>query len=129
MSAKTPEEICSLFQYAIAMGDLDAALDVYDPEIVFLNQAGRAVMGREGLRKELSPLVAKKARFDFTIKQVVKAGDIALMHTHWTVSGPSPMKTYAIEIARRQSDGTWRWLIGDPFTVGTQMASYNQEEL
>ena len=24
---------------------------------------------------------------------------------------------YAIEVARRQPDGTWRWLIGDPFTL------------
>lgn len=116
-------------KHVMAMGNLDAALDVYNPEVVFLNQTGRAVMGREGLRKELSPLVVMKPRFDFTIKQVVKAGDIALMHTHWTVPGPPPMKTYAIEVARRQSDGTWRWVIGDPFTVGTQMASYHQEEL
>ena len=128
MPAKTPEDVCRLFQHAMAMGDLDAVLEVYDPDIVFLNQDGRAVRGREGLRKELSPLAAKKAHFDFTIKQVVEAGDIALMHTHWTVSGPPPMKTYAIEIARRQSDGTWRWLIGDPFTVGKQLASYHQEE-
>jgi len=27
------------------------------------------------------------------------------------------MSVYAIEVARRQQDGTWRWLIGDPFTV------------
>ncbi|MGC4096415.1 MAG: nuclear transport factor 2 family protein [Nitrospira sp.] len=128
MPAQTPEDICSLFQHSVALGELDAVLDLYDPEIVFLNQAGRAVMGREGLRKELSPLVAMKARFDFTIKQVVTAGDIALMHTLWTVSGPLPMKTYAIEVARRQSDGTWRWLIGDPFTVHKQLASNNQDE-
>ena len=24
---------------------------------------------------------------------------------------------YAIEVARRQADGTWRWLIGDPYAV------------
>jgi hypothetical protein len=28
------------------------------------------------------------------------------------------MAVYAIEVARRQRDGTWRWLIGDPFMVG-----------
>lgn len=128
MPAQNPEDICRLFQYAMAKGDLDALLEVYDPDIVFLNQVGRAVRGREQLREELSPLVAKQTRFDFTIKQVVEAGDIALMHTYWTVSGPSPMKTYAIEVARRQSDGTWRWVIGDPFTVGKQSASANQKE-
>jgi hypothetical protein len=27
------------------------------------------------------------------------------------------MSVHAIEVARRQPDGTWYWLIGDPFTV------------
>lgn len=94
MPAKTPEDICCLFRQHMAEGDLDAVLSVYDP----------------------APLAAAKPRFDFTIKQVVQAGEIALMHTEW--SGPQPMALYAIEVARRQPDGTWRWLIGDPFTVG-----------
>jgi hypothetical protein len=38
----------------------------------------------------------------------------------WTVSGPQSTRVYAIEVARRQPDGTWRWLIGDPFTVGRE---------
>ena len=68
-----------------------------------------------------------RARFDFTIKQVIEAGDIALMHTEWTVLGPQPMQVYAIEVARRQPDGTWCWLIGDPFTVGREAGSLKQE--
>jgi ketosteroid isomerase-like protein len=64
-----------------------------------------------------------KAIFDFNIKRVIQSGDIALMHTEWKVSSPQPMSVYAIEVARRQPDGTWRWLIGDPFTVGRQVAS------
>ena len=77
MSAKSPEEICRLFQHYMAEGDID-------------------------------------------IKQVIQSGDIALMHTEWKVSSPQQMSVYAIEVARRQPDGTWRWLIGDPFTIGRQ---------
>jgi hypothetical protein len=36
---------------------------------------------------------------------------------------PQPMSGYAIEVARRQPDGTWRWLIGDPFTVSSSLLS------
>jgi hypothetical protein len=49
-------------------------------------------------------------------------GNVALMHTEWTVSEPQPMTAYAIEVARRQPDGTWCWLIGDPYTVGREVA-------
>jgi hypothetical protein len=45
------------------------------------------------------------------------------MHTRWKVSSPQQMSVYAIEVARREPDGTWCWLIGDPFTVGTETAS------
>jgi ketosteroid isomerase-like protein len=78
--------------------------------------------GRQGLREELIDFVAAKAIFNFNLKQVIQSGDIALMHTLWTVSAPQRMSVYAIEVARRQPDGTWCWLIGDPFTVGMQAA-------
>ena len=118
MPAKSPEEICRLFRAYMSEGDLESLLSLYDPEAVFLNPAAEIRKGAQGLREELAPLAAAKARFDFEIRQVIETGDIALMHTSWTVSGPQPMSVHAIEVARRQSDGTWRWLIGDPFTVG-----------
>jgi uncharacterized protein (TIGR02246 family) len=118
MSAKTPEDICRLFQRYMAEGDLDSLLSLYDPEAAFLNQSGQVKKGRQGLREELAPFAARKATFEFVVKQVIEAGDIALMHTKWRVSADRQMSVYAIEVARRQPDGTWRWLIGDPFTVG-----------
>lgn len=123
MPAMSPEDICRLFQLAMAEGDVDAALSVYDPEAVFVNQSGEVTKGRRDLRQELASFASMKARFDFTIKQVIETGDIALMHTEWTVSGPRPMQVYAIEVARRQANGTWCWLIGDPFTVGREFGS------
>jgi ketosteroid isomerase-like protein len=102
----------------MAKGDVESLLTIYDPEAVFLNQAGQIKQGPEGLRAELAPLANAKAAFDFRIKQVIQSGDIALMHTEWQVSAPQQMSVYAIEVARRQPDGSWRWLIGDPFTVG-----------
>jgi ketosteroid isomerase-like protein len=123
MSAKSPEEICRLFQQSIAAGDLDSLLSLYDSEAVFLNQSGEVKTGEAGLREVLAPLAAAQACFDYTIRQIIQSGDIALMHTDWQVTSPQPMSTYAIEVARRQPDGTWRWLIGDPFTVGRRVAS------
>src|SRR5215813_1080318 len=123
MPAKNPEEICSLFKQYMAAGDIEGVLSVYDPEIVFLNQTREVVKGKQELKQELGPSAAARARFDFNITQVVQSGDIALMHTQWNISGPEEISLYAIEVARLQPDGTWRWLIGDPFTVGRQMAA------
>jgi ketosteroid isomerase-like protein len=117
MGARTPEEICRLFQRYMAEGDLDAVLTLYDPEAVFLNQAGEVKTRAHGLREELAPMAASKPSLEFDLKQVVRAGDLALMHAVWTITGEQPTTVYAIEVARRQPDGSWRWLIGDPFTV------------
>lgn len=123
MPAKSPEEICRLLRQYMAEGDIESLLTVYDPEAVFLTQSREVKRGREGLRQELAPFAAVKAIFDFRIKQVIQSGDIALMHTEWKISAPHQMSVYAIEVARRQPDGAWCWLIGDPFTVGRQTAS------
>lgn len=126
MSARSPEEICDLFQRYMAEGDIDAVMSVYDSDAVLLNRTGELQKGEEELRQELTPFAAQKTCFSFNIKQVIRSGDIALMHTMWNVSSSPPMSVYAIEVARRQPDGTWRWLIGDPFTVGKQ-ATFHSE--
>lgn len=122
MPAKTPEEICRLFQRSMREGDIESLLSLYDPEAVFLAQSGEVKKG-DGLREELASLAVAKPQFDFNIRQVIQSGDIALMHTDWEVSSPLQMFVYAIEVAHRQADGSWRWLIGDPFTVGMRTAS------
>jgi ketosteroid isomerase-like protein len=123
MQPNSPEEICSLFQQYMAEGDLELVLSVYDRDAVFLDESREVSSGIEELREEFAPFVAAKSRFDFDIRQIIQAGDIALMHTHWTISGPQSRQVYAIEVARRQTDGSWRWLIGDPFTVGREFPS------
>jgi ketosteroid isomerase-like protein len=122
MPAKRPPEICHLFRQYMAQGDVDSLLSLYDEEAVFLTRSRETKKGRPGLREELAPLAAARAIFEFDIKQIIQSGDVALMHTQWQVSSPEPMSVYAIEVARRQPDGTWCWLIGDPFTVGIHTA-------
>src|SRR5215813_8625842 len=120
--AKCPEEICGLFQRYMAEGDIESLLGLYDPEAVFLTESGEVKRG-EGLREQLIRPASEKSQFDFEVRQVIQSGDIALMHTDWKVSSPQQRFAYAVEVARRQVDGTWRWLIGDPFTVGRRTAS------
>jgi ketosteroid isomerase-like protein len=99
MSPKTPEEICSLFRQYMAEGDLDALVNIYDREAAFLNESGEIRIGRQEIRRQLAPLAAARAGFDSEIRQVIRTGEIALMHTHWKVSGPQPRFVYAIEVA------------------------------
>ena len=107
----------------MAEGDLESVLKIYDPEAVFLNLSGEVKKGRDEIKEELAPMAAAQATFAFEIKQIIRSGDSALMHAQWKMSSPQPMSEYAIEVARFQPDGTWCWLIGDPFTVGRNSGS------
>jgi hypothetical protein len=69
-------------------GDLDSVLTLYDADVVFLNQCGKVRKGIAELREELVPLAAAKTVFDFSIKQIIQSGDVALMHTRWNVWSP-----------------------------------------
>ena len=119
MPAMTPEDICRLFQQFMAKGDLDAVMSVYDPEAVFLNQSREVTKSREDLRRELAPLAAAKAAFDFNVKQIIQTGNIALMHTEWKVSraaaddrvcdrGRSPPSRWNMVLAHRRSLHSWQ---------------------
>jgi ketosteroid isomerase-like protein len=114
MAPQNPEDICRVFQQFMRDGNIDGVLSVYEGEVAFRNASGRIRRGIDELKEELAPFAASKAVFDFTVTRVIEAGDIALMQTDWTIS-PQQLNVSAIEVARRQPDGTWRWLIGDPF--------------
>ena len=44
MPAKSPEDICRLFQHYMAEGDIDSVLSLYDPEAVFPNSPPKSRM-------------------------------------------------------------------------------------
>jgi ketosteroid isomerase-like protein len=52
---------------------------------------------------------------------VVECGDLALTKSAWTIKAKSPegeaveMEGNGTEVLRRQADGSWRYLIDDPF--------------
>jgi len=84
--------------------------------------ASAGILSRRGVglatsREELALPAAMKADFQFRVKRKIESGDTALVHNEWTVRGPKPQSGYAIEVFRRRA-GMWRFLIGDPYTIG-----------
>jgi ketosteroid isomerase-like protein len=123
MPAKTVQEFHELFPEHIRKGDIDAALELYEPGAAFANRNGEVKVGLEALREELSPFAAVRANFKFNPRKIVQAGDIALVHNEWKTTSGQEMSGHAVEVFRRQPDGTWRLVIGDPFTVRSQAGS------
>jgi uncharacterized protein (TIGR02246 family) len=122
MPAHAPEELPPLFAQAIGAHDLEAALALYEPEATLIAQPGQVVTGTEAIREALSGVLALKPKFESEFKKAFQVGEIALLFSDWTLSASSDPDGNAIEmvgrtsdVARRQSDGSWLFVIDDPY--------------
>jgi uncharacterized protein (TIGR02246 family) len=109
-----------MFERHLNAGDLEAVVALYEPDARFVPKSGEPVVGRDGIRLVLAGLIGMKARLQGTVIKVVTAGDVALLYTDWQGTTVEPsgetfeQHSRAIELLRRQPDGTWKLLVGDP---------------
>jgi uncharacterized protein (TIGR02246 family) len=123
-SIDSPGRTIERFGELIGAGDLEAALDLYEPDAAFIPEPGRVVAGRAAIRKELSSFVALRPTMAGTIRKQVTAGDTALVVNDWSLRGTAPdgaevtMASRSADVLRRRDDGSWAILIDDPWGGG-----------
>ena len=119
MPARTPEQVNEQLIDALNRGDIDAAMDLYDPEASFVNE-GKVVTGLAAIRSIMEAFAAVKPQFNFKPKATVQSGDIALTGNNWSLTGTDAdgnameMSGNSFEVVRRGSDGNWRFVIDIP---------------
>ena len=66
-----------------------------------------------------------KPKVTMNVTKVVRAGDdLAVLYNEWSLTANGPdgkpiaMSGKAMEIVRRQPDGTWLFAVDDPFARG-----------
>ena len=63
--------------------------------------------------QEIAPIAAIKPTLQMEPKKILISGDIAVIYNSWKMTAPSEASAVAVEVARRQDDGTWRFVIDD----------------
>ena len=121
MSARTPEDCNRLFADRVNARDVDGVLTLYEDRGCYVRRDGVAT-GPAAIRPIVEEMIASKSRLVCDVKQIVHAGEgLALLYTDWRVTasggdGPSVERSgKALELVRRQADGTWRFVIDDPY--------------
>ena len=95
-------------------------MTLYGPEAHFVNKPGEALVGHDAIRKVLGGLIEAKTQFRSRVVRAVTVDDIAQLYTDFEgtrvdSSGKTvAVHNNAIEVLRRQPDGTWKLLMGDP---------------
>ena len=113
MGARRPDELCQLFATHARAGDIDGIMSLYEPGAVSPDDAGNNRTGA-GLRASMKPWVDTKPDLVCDPRKVIQAGDLALVHVYSHVRGSDAIG-HAVEVTRRQPDGSWLYVIDDPF--------------
>ena len=120
MPARKPEECDLLIAEYINTGNLDAAVDLYEPNATFVAGPGNTVTGQAAIREVLKGMLASKPKLTMKVPIVLVNGELALLVSDYTVAmtgadgKPTTMSARGTEVVRRQADGTWRFVIDNP---------------
>jgi uncharacterized protein (TIGR02246 family) len=118
MPATEPEQMHRLFEEAFNSGDLEALMTLYEPDATLVPQPGAVAEGTAAIRESLRWFLDRRGEIRLDTKLVLQVGDLAYLSNRWSLSGgtmpdgsPAELGAVTAEVARRQPDGTWLYVI------------------
>ena len=112
--ARDPQDLERLLIDRQHAGDIEGMLALFEPQALVDVGEGWLLRGHPEIRQYFVEVVASGRRFARGQQQpALVCGDLALTSTRL------PDGSVTAEVARRQSDGTWRWAI-DRYTIASE---------
>ena len=109
--ARDPQDLERLLVSRQRAGDVEGMLALFEPHAIIDSGDGQLTAGRDAIRALYAELVATGRKFEYGDQRpAIISGDLALTSTRL------PDGSVTSEVARRQSDGTWLWVI-DKYSV------------
>ncbi len=111
--ANEPEDLGRLFLERANAGDVDGLVALYEPDAVLAAPSGEVVAGADAIREVYAGLLASRPAFeDLGQRPALRGGDLALTSSRVPGGGATA------EVARRQPDGTWLWMLDQSHVGG-----------
>ena len=110
--AKNPNDLEKYFIERANAGDIDGLVELYEPNAVIADGESVIAEGQNQIRELFTKFLANRPQFEPSDQaEALCRGELAL------TSSQTSNGDITAEIARRQSDGNWLWVI-DQFTLG-----------
>jgi ketosteroid isomerase-like protein len=113
--AVEPEDLSRLFLERANAGDVEGLVELYEPGAVLAFPPGHVSVGRDAIRAAYEGLLAGRPTFGAGDQHPAirnDTGELALTSTR--LAG----RNATAEVARRQPDGSWLWIIDQPAVLG-----------
>jgi ketosteroid isomerase-like protein len=96
-------------------------MPLYESEAAFAAQPGSLAHGPAGIGEALSGFISMNGKLDLDVTRVLEVDDLALVIGVWSFDGTGPdgepvhLEARNADVLRRQADGTWRFVIDNPW--------------
>ena len=121
MSTATPEQVLESIVTGINAGNLDSLLPLYENGAAFATQPGSLAPGTPGIRDALNGFISMNGKLALEVTRVLEVDDLALVVGVWSFDGTGPdgepvrLEAQNADVLRRQGDGSWRFVIDNPW--------------
>jgi ketosteroid isomerase-like protein len=109
--AAQPEDLGRFFVQRANAGDLDGLVALYEPDALLAVPGGTPAAGADAIRQALRRFLDGRPTVSGESQTALRFGDLALTSTRFDGGATA-------EVARRQPDGTWLWVIDQPRVFG-----------
>ena len=121
METPGPLDVITRLVNSMNTCDLETALGLFEPRAAFVVKPGVVVNGTAGIRQALAEFMALKPTLTIEAQQIVEAGDVAQYCARWNIRGTDSagnavhLNGRSSSILRRQLNGTWLFLVDNPW--------------
>ena len=121
-STATPRHVLAAIVAGINAGDIESLMGLYEDGASFATEPGNLAPGASGIRAALNGFIAMNGTLELEVTRVLEVDDLALVVGVWSFTGtqdgvPVHLSARNADVLRRQADGTWRFVIDNPWGV------------